>query len=482
MARDAYDVLVLGAGVAGLAAARALSEAGLTVAVVEARARIGGRIETRRVAAAQPASPPILVELGAEFIHGLPPETWSVIREAQLSTYELDGAQLRHADGRLQAVAADGGAARVLEDLGQWLEAQPPGTDETFAQYLAHAGVDPGRGTAAVRYVEGFNAADHRRIGVAALVAQQAAEDAIAADRLFHVDRGYDALPRFLADRARAAGVDLFLQRGVGSVQWQRGAVALHGTDAAGGVFVLHGARSVITLPLGVLQHGSVAFLPPPSALLALAGRLCMGAVVRVVMVFECRFWAEPGLLARHVDVAAELGQLSFLFSDQAPPATYWTASPDPAPVLVAWAGGTAAQALLDDTRGRPDALQDRCLRSLAAVFGVPLEYLQSRLRGCHYHDWQHDAFARGAYSYAPAGALEVSAAMTHPVDDTLYFAGEHVTTTGQWGTVNGALQSGLAAACRILRTVQCSDAVGGDGASGVEAVGGADGAPGAAA
>ncbi len=64
----------------------------------------------------------------------------------------------------------------------------------------------------------------------------------------------------------------------------------------------------------------------------------------------------------------------------------------------------------------------------------------------------QTDPYARGAYSYAPAGAIGASACMTDPVDDTLYFAGEHTDTSGHWGTVHGALRSGPHVATQLLR------------------------------
>ena len=87
---DKYDVLVLGAGAAGLVAARKLAAAGKRVAIVEARDRIGGRIFTAPQAQ-QSAAASIPIELGAEFIHGLPRSTWDIVREAHLATYELDG-------------------------------------------------------------------------------------------------------------------------------------------------------------------------------------------------------------------------------------------------------------------------------------------------------------------------------------------------------------------------------------------------------
>ena len=69
----------------------------------------------------------------------------------------------------------------------------------TFEQYLDSTAPAPEAAEAAAYYVEGFNAADQRRIGIASLVKQQRAEDAIEADRLFRVTSGYDAVPNILA-------------------------------------------------------------------------------------------------------------------------------------------------------------------------------------------------------------------------------------------------------------------------------------------
>src|SRR5579863_227573 len=119
-----YDVLIVGAGVAGLHAGCLLAEAGRRVAIVEARDRIGGRIWTRSIALDN--SQPVPVELGAEFVHGLPPETWSLINEASLRTFESDGATFRFDGSQLTAANMQHGAAeRVLEGMAQWLQRQP---------------------------------------------------------------------------------------------------------------------------------------------------------------------------------------------------------------------------------------------------------------------------------------------------------------------------------------------------------------------
>jgi monoamine oxidase len=443
-----YDVLVLGAGAAGLAAADQLAAAGRRVALIEGRNRVGGRIFTEYATLADGASLP--VELGAEFIHGLPPESWRLIREADLDTYELDGAMLSFAQEQLQSQPPRSGSREVLEELTHWLKHQPPGTDQTFEQYLQHsalAGADAGCRDEAIRYVEGFNAADHRVIGVAALVRQQEAEDRVAAERLFHIRGGYAQLPRFLSNRLQGAGGALFLDRPVSRIAWRAGEVVMSGVDSRGGPFEFRAAQAVITLPVGVLQAEQALFDPPPTAALEAVRRMAMGSVVRVPLVFRSRFWRDAVAARTFPELVGELEEFSFLFADQGAPPTWWTSHPEPAPTLVAWVAGPGTAAL-DRT-----ALADACLRMLGKMFQRSPTELAGELLSWHFHDWDADPFSRGAYSYMPAGALHASAEMALPVQATLYFAGEHTTNSGHWGTVHGALQSGAAAASAILRT-----------------------------
>ncbi|MEA3160423.1 MAG: hypothetical protein QOD95_1971 [Gammaproteobacteria bacterium] len=433
---DRYDVLVLGAGIAGLAAARSLAAAGRRVALIEARDRIGGRIFTDRIS--RNAGAPVSIELGAEFIHGLPPVTWDLIKEANLSTYELDGTQLSFARGGFQSSSEDyGEAVSVIDEMMAWLDRQPRGTDVTFAQYLDLAGIDGSRRRRATAYVEGFNAADSRVIGVAALVAQQRAEDKVHSDRLFHVEAGYHALPAFLSDRFRAAGGTLLLEHPVRRVRWSQNAVAVSGVNAGGESFELHAERAIVTLPLGVLQAGTVEFEPAPQEIWSNAARMAMGPVVRISLLFDAKFWQQA---------------LSFLLTRDEVPSAWWTPMPNSAPLITGWAGGAKAAALTQRIGAHADwrALLEESLGTLSRMYGIAAQELHSRLISWHTHDWQADPYSRGAYSYAPAGALNASANMTLPVADTLFFAGEHTDTTGHWGTVHGALGSGLRAAAQL--------------------------------
>jgi len=148
-----YDVIVIGAGVAGLVAGRMLAEAGRRVVILEARDRIGGRIWTRRLPLASGGS--LAVELGAEFVHGLPEESWSLIHAANLSAYETSGTSWSYSNGLLQAGSEQHqGTERVLDEMMQWLARQPSGADMSFAEYLKLAGVKGSAAQAAANYVE----------------------------------------------------------------------------------------------------------------------------------------------------------------------------------------------------------------------------------------------------------------------------------------------------------------------------------------
>ncbi len=434
------DVLVLGAGVSGLAAARALAEAGKRVVILEAARRTGGRIYTDHVSANLTGQ--LAVELGAEFVHGLPEITWKLLHEARLETQELDGTHLVFHQARLTSAdhfSHDG--ARVLEQMSSWLKEQPAGTDETFADYLSLAHVDARAAQRASAYVEGFNAADRRRIGIAALVWQQQAEDAIEADRLFHVRAGYDAVPVYLSQRIAAAGGKLLLDHTVERIVWSPHVVKLSGIGA-GIPFELSAKRTVITLPLGVLQGKAVRFSPEPTELLHNVSRLAFGHVTRISLLFDCAYWPED---------------VSFLYSPDELLSTWWTPMPNRAPLITAWSGGTRASELARQLASatRPVALVEEALETLSRIVEVPRSRLETALVSHHTHDWTHDPNCLGAYSYAPAGALDASLKLSQPVGDTLFFAGEHTDVTGHWGTVHGALGTGARAAKQILDSLR---------------------------
>lgn len=428
--RNSYDVIVVGAGVAGLAAARALSEGGRRVAVVEARDRVGGRLLT--VHGETP------IELGAEFVHGLPPSSWRLIHQASLATYELAGEQYCYQAGLKKCGEEWHRTFDVLRHMDEWLQRQSAGFDCSFQQYLDQAALPAALAERAASYVEGFNAADRRRIGVAALVRQQRAEDAIESDRIFHIEAGYDSLSRYLSERMLAACAVLHLNSEVAQISWSRGSVRAEGRSGAE-TFAFQARQAVITLPSGVLQAPQVRFDPVVPSMTRGIAALAIGPVTRISLLFKQPFWQS---------CAPELG---FLFVRQLRIATWWTSQPNQAPLLTAWAGGPAAAARLASSGAVGKAvLENTVLEDLATVFSMSLRDLRANLVSSHYHDWQSDPLSRGAYSYALA-ALPAADGLSQPVDQTLYFAGEHTAIEGHWGTVHGALASGERAAAQLL-------------------------------
>jgi monoamine oxidase len=446
-----FDIIIVGAGMAGLTAARALANSGQRVGIIEARHRVGGRICTAHVddGAGRLDTP---VELGAEFVHGLPPETWSLIREAGLATYEIDGVELCSSGGALQIHQHSDGGISVLEHMLAREATLAPDCDLTFAAYLAGVAIDQAARTRAVEYVEGFNAADSAVISVKALAMQQRAEDAIDSDRLFKLVHGYIGLPRFLAKQIEGAGGRILLDSVAQRISWQRGAVRVSGVHQRGDGFALAAKRALVCVPLGVLQANAIEFAPHPGTILVQVRRLAMGPVMRMTLLFRSRFWAASDLPKRSVEVRAGLDRLSFLFTHGALPSTWWTPMPDTAAMITAWVGGPKV-ALIESAPGtaaKAEALLKRCLATLGNALGVSTADLQRLLLSSHCHDWQADPYAHGAYSYVPAGAIDASAKLTEPVEDTLYFAGEHTDISGHWGTVHAAVRSGLRAAAQL--------------------------------
>src|SRR5687768_8809906 len=221
MASDMMDVVVIGGGVAGLMAARRLAEAGLRVRLLEARVRLGGRIDTRHE-----AGWPVPVELGAEFVHGSPRETWEVIRAANLAAYEVADEHWNLWRGRLTKVEDFWGELeKVLGKL------KPGMREESFLEFARRCcGRNRRLLAMALMYVEGFNAADAAKIGTRGLAAAREAEERIGGNTIYRIASGYDQLVKALAP----ADGEVRLGRVVRRLAWARGGVDV-AADVAGG-------------------------------------------------------------------------------------------------------------------------------------------------------------------------------------------------------------------------------------------------------
>ncbi|QIX60221.1 FAD-dependent oxidoreductase [Hymenobacter sp. BT18] len=429
MPEDVVDLLIIGAGAAGLLAAREVSRAGRTVALLEARNRVGGRIYTF-----QKGGFTAPVEGGAEFIHGDAPLTKALLREAQvpwLSTagrnYEVQAGQVQESTDFLPDMPALLDKLQALPQdmsLADFLHTHFPGPEH---QQLRER---------VTQFAEGYNAADARLASAFALRDEWAGGGAEDSPRPVG---GYGQLMDFLQRQAQEAGAALHLATAIRQLSWQPGQVVAE--DQLG--HTLQARQALITVPTGVLrahptQPGHLAFSPELPAHRQAAAHLGFGDVIKVLLEFEEPFW--PGVSA--------VPDLGFIFSD-APIPTWWSQRPVPRPLLTGWLGGPAA------TRHRhtPDAeLLELALNSLAATLTVPVQQLQQQVVAHRVLNWGADPWAQGAYSYVSVEAAAARQMLSTPVEDTLFFAGEGLYEGPYTGTVEAALVSGRNAAWQILQ------------------------------
>lgn len=413
-------MVVIGAGAAGLCAAAELGRAGRSVLVLEARERVGGRCWTVREPGI--AAP---VELGAEFIHGEAEITHQLLRQAGMTAVDSGRIQRALEAGKLKPVDGFGEAKRSVEDVSS-LDKK----DLSFQKFLASKPLSRKTRTFAAMMVEGFDAADPKLASARAIAEEWGGAEMGASQP--RPGCGYGELLAWLAG-ALDPRVKLRLQAVVREVKWQRRAVEVRGAFL-GRPFAVRAKQAVVTLPVGVLQAGSVRFHPALSEKSGALRKLASGPVVKLALRFDSAFWEE-----RYPDV-------SFFHCPGGFFPTFWNQLPRHAPCLIGWAGGPKADAHF----GRPAReVVRRALATLERLFGKAAR-VESRLQNFRLQDWRADPFARGAYSYVRVGGTGAREALAAPLAGTLYFAGE-ATDTEQAGTVAGALESGRRAACELL-------------------------------
>jgi len=236
------------------------------------------------------------------------------------------------------------------------------------------------------------------------------------------------------------------LQTVVHKVTWENGSVEVEGKFLGQPFFVI-APRVIVTVPLGVLQSrpgdvGHIAFEPALSMKQEALQRLHSGPVIKLLLRFRSSFWEQIDD-GRNRDA-------SFFHSENQPFNVFWTALPVRAPLLVAWLGGPRVVGV--DPSGDVAHLAKQAVQSLDSVFGKQWD-VGDELESAHYHDWQRDPFARGAYSYVGVGGGTARAQLGAPVASTLFFAGEAADTEADAATVTGALVSGERAANEVIES-----------------------------
>ena len=456
------DVVIIGAGAAGLAAARELTRHGLRVVVLEARDRVGGRIHTIRDTGSA-----IPIELGAEFVHGGAPITRKLLREGGLPLVDVAGERYQ-SDRRGFVRLADywsrlGRILRLLEN-----DRKP---DRSFADFLAER---PGghklarERSLASQWVRGFQAADPGIVSERAM-AEGSPDDGQDRAIARTVD-GYASLVNLLA----ADVPDVRLDAPVSRISWTRGHVTALGESVE-----TTARAAIITCPVPLLSHwgqtqkknwgqtqkklggqtrnvldgpnggdGSIAFDPAlPAAHQRALDQLATGDIVRASLVLDEPFWRSKA-----VGKNKSLRCLSFVHAGHDGMPVCWTTYPVESPVLVAWFGFPESAELVAKSR---DEIESETISAVARLFHTTPRTLERRVRACYFHNWSTDPLTRGAYSYARVGGSDAEKTLSRSIEGTIWLAGEAYDSEGRTGTVEGAIGSGQRAARLAVQALE---------------------------
>ena len=439
------DVIIVGAGAAGITAAILMAKTGLSVRILEARTRIGGRMLTIKDPATEAA-----IEMGAEFIHGRPAEIFDTLSAHNIPTNPVDGEFLRLGHGELES----GDFFTEIDSLMEKMNDRGP--DESFAEFLERCCREDNQEKIkewARGYVTGFHAADPELISVHSLVKGMRAEEEIGGHQSFRMRGGYLTLLDIWREQLHSAGVNVELATSVKSIQWKTGNVEIE-AEKEGTHAKYNASKILITLPLSLLQEsmrrtetemeGIVEFAPALSGKKDAVEKLVMGKVIRVTLCFRERFWDNL-----HIGATQEtLANAGFLFSGEDWFPTWWTTMPEKLPVITGWAPFHCAERLADKNE---KFVISKAIETLAKILRMQKQEIDRLLVSAYYHNWETDPYSRGAYSYVKAGGDTAQTELAAPIDNTLFFAGEATDFTGHHGTVHGAIRSGIRAAKEIL-------------------------------
>jgi monoamine oxidase len=422
VARQRTKVVVIGAGMAGLAAARRLVDQGMEVIVLEAKGAIGGRVFTERSVDGIP------MDLGAGWIHGPSPDNPIVglLNRTTAPTYETNDDSVRVTDAngadvtarqfpamseRLKKVLADAKAHAIAAPEDMSLAAAINAVDLT-------AMVDP-----YLLYGLNTNTEFDKGGWLEAFSARQYDDDEKFPGKDVLFPQGYDVIPKLLAQN-----LDIRLSQPVTGITYTNSKVTVETASGA-----IEADYAICTATLGVLKAGSINFNPPlPAEKLTAINRLGMGQINKLFMVFDQAFWpTATQYFGYHSPVR---GRFSYFLNYR----TFATAN-----VLVTFGFGEQGKALEQMSEGE---LMADVTAAMKKVFGAsataPRKHFLTR--------WNSDPYAQGAYSFAAVGGgYQEHVTLAAPVE-RLRFAGEH-THEKYRATVHGAYLSGIREAERII-------------------------------
>lgn len=427
MSSHQYEVLIIGAGAAGLMAARELALAGKRVAVIEALPRTGGRIHT--VHDPQFSMP---IERGAEFIHGKLPLTLSLLQQAGLTYTQTEGELWQKKGGRWLLQEDFIEDFSTLQAACKQVKEDMPVKD-FMERYLAGDDREELRFTLK-NYVEGYYAGELHKASTGALCKELAEAD----EEQYRIEGGYQKLIDFLTSDCIEKGCFFSLSTPVQQVQWQRNGVMV--TSANGMNF--RAKKIIITVSVGVWQQDKIQYIPSLHQKVEAAKSLGFGPAVKIIFQFNEPFWKDKKYTQQN-----DLSAPGFLFSREIIP-TWWSQLPATNAVLTGWCAGPHAAALKGLSE---EAIKTKGLQSLGALFDTGLPHLQQKVVASQIAGWINEPYTHGAYSYEVVNGKMHQQVLKETMENSVFVAGEGLFDGVEIGTVEAAFHSGREVAHKVL-------------------------------
>jgi monoamine oxidase len=428
------DVIIIGAGAAGLMAAKKLSGAGLTLCILEARDRIGGRIHTVtdiNLAAS--------VEGGAEFIHGNLAVTLDLLKEAGLHPQEITGNYWNVVNGQW---TTENDFFKNAGEVIQQLKALEE--DISIAEFMnRHFGEEKYSTLrkSLTSYVEGYYSGETGKTSAKAFLEEWMSED----EQQYRPAGGYGVIIDYLAQNCKKAGTCIELSTIVKEIKWQRGHAEV--IDDNNNLFIA--SKVIITVPLGVWlidgdAKAAINYVPALPSKADAARQMGFGSVIKILIEFEDIFWEDEALKNK---IKADTQDLHMVLSEMTIP-TWWTQVPQRIPLLTGWLSGPKAEQIKNE---QDEDIMLKALGSLSLIFKMESDILTKKVKWWKVFNWSTDPFTLGSYSYSTLKTDIARKILTDPAEGTLFFAGEALYDGPEMGTVEAALVSGLNAASKIL-------------------------------
>ncbi len=425
MVNNRSDIIIIGAGACGLMAAQELSKKGKKVTVLEAKLHAGGRIHTLHAGGfLQP------VEAGAEFVHGNLPVTLQLLKQAGIGYTKVEGEMLRNTNGNWNETDEPvEGWDEMMQKMNELKQ------DTTFTQFLNTHFSDEKYAAlqqSALQYAQGFDAVDPDKASVFSLRDEWQHEQ----EDSYRIDGGYVQLIYHLLASCKQNNAVVLFDKPVSLIDWKEGEVNI--TTATKETF--RAQQVMVTVPAGVLaadkwEENYIQFTPSLPQIQQAAQQIGYGNVIKILFQFSSVFWQKQK-------------DALFFISDQKI-ATWWSQHPSGYPLLTGWIAGKKA----DDFKGiEEEEIKQAALQSLANIFNKTKEEITQLLTASHIINWQHNVYAKGAYSFNMIASDKAKKVLNEPIQNTLFFGGEALYSGALGGTVEAALVNGLSVAKKMLK------------------------------